>query len=186
MKKFLLIAAVLLSTVALVSASYADPESDDAAHVYVNVNPNIAVQAPTTVDLGDLQTGTVSEDITFRIDANTEAVALRGFVTKLYKGDDPTGTEVAPIDVDTSAQLPMDPANANEIQGGDGIAAYQTTGEYNGFLGDGTETLVFESSQDGHFSQDVTIRPTWVNLDNEKPQGEYSGFVVLYASVVGA
>jgi hypothetical protein len=183
--KFFIMLAVLGMVGFVANGASADPSGQASAHVYLTVDPNIAVQAiDANVDLGTTQTGDVSLPITFRIDANTEGVAISGLVTDLYKGDDPNGTEVAPIPVNLSAGFPIDPDNANEIAGGDGIASYVNNPTYNGFVAHGTEQLTFESSQNGHFSQNVLVSPTWNNTDNEKPQGEYSGWVVLYSSIV--
>lgn len=185
MKKLMVLVLALLCVGALVSGAYADPKANAVAHVYLTVNPNIALQAlDSNVNIGTLQTGDAKFPIRFRVDANTEAVVLSGLVTKLYKGNDPTGTEVKPIPVNETVGLVIDPANAKEIKGGTGIANYTGTSNYNGFDGSLTEELTFESSQNGHFSQEVVVTPTWKNDDNEKPQGEYSGFVILYASVV--
>ena len=168
----------------------ADELGNASAHVYLNINPNISMSAEGTVDGGTLQTGQASIDILFRIDANTEAVELSAFVSPLFKGNDPAGTEVAPIPVDLGAGVVMNPTAANEIQGGDGVAQYlgaaidpwvAPEGDFPGFE---TEALVFESSQNGHFSQDVLVTAAWENTDPEKPQGEYSGYVVLYGGVV--
>jgi hypothetical protein len=168
----------------------ADELGSASAHVYININPNISMGSVGLVDGGTLQTGQAAIDILFRIDANTEAVELSAFVSPLFKGNDPAGTEVAPIPVDLGAGVKMDPTAANEIQGGNGVAPYlgaatnpwiAAEGAFPGFE---TEALVFESSQDGHFSQDVLVTATWENSDPEKPQGEYSGYVVLYGGVV--
>ena len=40
-----------------------------------------------------------------------------------------------------------------------------------------TESLRFESSQNNHFSQDVFVTVTWIQIDPEQPTGEYSGRV---------
>ncbi len=186
MKKLLALALALV-VLGAASYSYADFSSEAVAHVYVQVNPNIAVSAiDSNVNMQTIQSDDITWPITFRIDANTESVGISGLVTKLYKGDDPTGTEVLPIPVKTSAGLVIDPTNASEVAGGDGIAAYVGVGSYLGFAGELSEALTFESSQDNHFSQEVEVSPTWFNIDEEKPQGEYSGYVVLYATIYGA
>ena len=167
------------------TAAYADPKGQAIAHVYLEINPNIAVQAiDSNVNLGTLQTGDVSLPIRFRIDANTEAVKISGWVTDLYKGDDPFNKDVAPIVVNLSNGFPIKPTNAHEIAGGNGIASYTGQTDYLGFNTHTTEELTFESSQNGHFSQDVLVSPSWKNTDPEKPQGEYSGWVILYAGIV--
>lgn len=185
----LAVAVVLLSIVASVGIASADPTANAMAHVYMNIDPNISVQAvDSNISAGTLQTGDRSVPITFRIDANTEAVSMSALVTKLYKGDDPRNTEVTPIPVNLSAKVIMQPDNANPINGGSNEASYigdgSVTTSKGTFAGSLTEQIIFESSQDGHFSQNVEITPTWTNEDNEKPTGQYSGYVVLYSAVV--
>ncbi len=182
----LIMSLVAVGMMAIVATTvYADPAGQAAAHVYLKINPNIAVQAiDSNLNLGTLQTGDVSLPILFRIDANTEAVAISGLVTDLYKGDDPTNKDVAPIVVDLTKGFPISPEHAKQIAGGNGIASYIGSSPYNGFNGHTTQQLTFESSQNGHFSQNVQVQPAWINTDNEKPQGEYSGWVVLYSSVI--
>lgn len=186
MKK-LLVLVLALVVIGAASYSYADPAASAVAHVTLTINPNIALQViESHVNMGTTQTGDVQFPIRFRIDANTQSVGISGLVTKLYKGDAPNISEVEPIPVNLTAGLLIDPEFANEVAGGDGIASYVGTADYLGFAGEVTEALTFESGQNNHFSQDVTVAPTWNNADEEKPQGEYSGYVVLYATIYGA
>lgn len=191
-RKLLALSAALFLLVASAGIASADPSASATAHVYITIDPNISVQAiDSNVDAGTLQTGDRSVPITFRIDANTEAVAMSALVTKLYKGDDPKGTEVAPIPVNESAGVIMDADFANPINGGENKADYIGSGNVTNnkgtFQGSLTKQIIFESSQSGHFSQNVEIIPTWTNEDtiagNEKPRGQYSGYVVLYSAV---
>ncbi len=188
MKKSI-IALAILALLGFAGTAMADPTDNAVSHVFLNIVENIAVSAiDANIAAANLQTGEVSLPITFRVDANTEAVDLSVLVTKLYKGDDPAGTEVAPID-EAGGGVLIDPANANEMNGGDGFAEFHTAGsittEKGTFVGSLTEEVIFESSQNGHFSQDVEVVPSWSNSDDEKPVGQYSGYVVLYAAVVG-
>ena len=168
-----------------------------STHVFLQIDPNISMSAAAPeVDGGTLQMGQALVLIDFRIDANTEAVQLSAIVTPLYKGNDPTGVEVLPIPVDLPAGVAIDAVNANEIQGGDGIAPYldPTPGAVpipdlvdapeGLFPGHPTVEVIYESSQSGHFSQDLTLAVAYQNDDPEKPQGEYSGYVVLFGGVV--
>lgn len=189
MNKCMTVLAIAVLALALTSTvAFADPNDNAAAKVFLNIDPNIAISGPASVNAGTLQTGPKSVEITFRVDANTEAVKLSALVTDLWKGDDPTGTAVSPIPVDQEAGVEMDPTNANPINGSDSVAQYTGTGSYSAsegvFPGRTTEQITFESSQNGHFSQNVVVTPQWVNIDNEKPQGQYSGYVVLFAGVV--
>ncbi len=188
-KSLLIVAGICLLLFGMASSALADPAASAVAHVYMNVAPNIAVEAvDANVDAGTLQTGERQVPITFRVDANTQAVAMSVLVTQLYKGNDPTNTEVNPVRISTPRGVAIDPDNANEVNGGDGVAMYvgpsSMTNEKGTFEGMETEVLTFESSQNAHFSQNVEVTPTWVNTDNEQPQGQYSGYVVLYAAVL--
>lgn len=188
MKKSILLLAAFTFLVVCSSFATADMTDNAASHVFVNIVPNIAVSATDgNVAAQSLQTGEIDVPISFRIDANTEAVDLSVLVTNLYKGNDPAGTEVAPI-LPSGGGVQIDPDNANEMAGGDGFAEFVTGGSYTNdkgtFEGMQTQEVIFESSQNGHFSQNVEVIPSWSNSDDEKPVGQYSGYVVLYAAVV--
>jgi hypothetical protein len=72
------------------------------------------------------------------------------------------------------------PTDANPINGGSNVAAYTGPGDPIGdYPTEMTETIVYESSQNNHFSQDVYITVTWNQGDPEKPMGQYSGKVKL-------
>lgn len=178
----------VLGVVLFAAVAHADLEGSAKTHVYLDIVANIAV-APVApiVDGGQIQTGDAVIPIIFRIDANTEAVKINVGVSDLYKGNDPEGTEVAPIPVNLSEGVIIDPVAGNEVEGGNGVAQYVSTGTISAAEGifDSaiTETLKFESSQNGHFSQEVVVTPVWTNEDDEKPQGEYSGYVELVALV---
>lgn len=180
--KILLAVALVLCLAC--SVGYADKTGSATALVYVTVNPNITI-APVTgiVNAGTVQTGIFDAAITYRVDANVEQLCFFVEVSPLFKGDDPN-SEVPPIPIDLSEGVAILPANANPLAGGCDIADYIGAGAVvEGFPTSLTETLYFESSQSGHFSQDVVVLASW-NQDNpEKPMGEYSGIVRLTAMV---
>jgi hypothetical protein len=184
MKRVALVLSVLAVIGFAVGTSYADPKGDAKAHVYVKVDPNIAVKPlAATVNAGTVQVGNFSAIVPFRVDANTEAVNLWAACSQLYKGNDPLGTEVAPIAL--SGGVPIQPTNANPVGGASNVASYAGAGEdVDGFPTLITNSIVFESSQNGHFSQDVSVTCSWNQDDPEKPTGEYSGVVKFYAEVV--
>jgi hypothetical protein len=178
--------------VALLSSSaFADRENQAMSHVFVNVDPNIAVQALTgNVGLGTVQLGSFGGSVMFRVDANEEAVTLGVATTDLYKGDDPTNEDVRPLPVDLKRGATISPSNANPVQGGTNVAEYDSEGipiptpfgDMNGYR---TNDITFESSQNGHFSQDVNVDVGWLQPDPEQPKGEYSGYVILYTALLG-
>jgi hypothetical protein len=177
--------AIIILAVALIAGSaFADTTATATAHVYVRVAQNIAVTVLTpNVDLFSIQTGEFPGTIRFRIDANTEAVAISIAPTYLYKGDDPTNTAVTPILLSEAFAALIEPTNANPIAGGLNEAPYEFTYNYNGFFGMQSAFITFESSQPGYFSQDVFATVYWFQPDDEKPMGEYSGYVTMWAAV---
>ncbi len=181
MKKLIAILAISLVT-GFSSIGFADLSSSMVANVYVVVAPNVAI-APlgSYISADSIQHGTFSTDVTFRIDANQEAVQLSAAASPLFKGDDPTNNDVAPIPLDEAAGIRIKPTNANPFAGGSNVAQYSTATDIEGFPGLQTNSITFESSQNGHFSQNVTLTVWWNQDDHEKPTGEYSGKVRLSA-----
>jgi len=177
------ITLTIVGLLLITGAAFADTTGVAWGHVYVNVVSNISVSVITSnVGLGSIQTGIFPGEVTFRVDANAEQVALSAAATELYKGDDPTDPTVAPIALWTTAGALIEPTDASPVQGGSNVGMFTMPFNYNGFLGMQTDYIAFESSQQGFFSQNVFVTVAW-NQDNpEKPQGEYSGFVCLYAA----
>jgi hypothetical protein len=159
-----------------------------SCHVYVDVIPNVAVMAmQPVVDLGSIQTGVFSGTIPFRVDANTERVRIWGAVTKLYKGDlggPPDSLDVEPIKIQFLSTLGIYPHNGNPVGGEDNEAVYYTLFFVDGLQGYMAQPIVFESAQNGHFSQQVDLVARWEQADPEKPMGEYSGKVRIFTEVV--
>jgi hypothetical protein len=87
-------------------------------------------------------------------------------------------------DDDGPAGIEIVPASANPVGGGAHRAIYTQATEVCGFPGMLTDSIVFESAQNNHFSQQVDLHVTWDQDDPEKPMGEYSGCVALFAWIV--
>jgi hypothetical protein len=182
MARFMLILAACIF--AFSGLALADETGHATAHVFVDVNPNIAVSVLTpNVDLGTIQMGTFPGIFIFRVDANVEMVALWVEATYLYKGNDPFDPLVDPIILAREVGATIEPTNANPVEGNSNIVPFLETVDYNGFTAWLSDQMEFESSQPGYFSQDVTLTVAWDQPDPEKPQGEYSGWVIFYASV---
>ena len=176
------IAAFVLNTGAL-----ADTSGSSAAHVYVTVAPNVSVGVlDSNLQLPDVQVGGITADVSFRVDSNEEAVTLGVATTALYKGGDPTNAAVAPLNVDQTIGATITAAHANPTQGASHVAQYNPTAiDFNGFIGFQTNDIPFESSQYRRFSQDVNVHVGWQQMNPEQPQGQYSGYVVLYTALLG-
>jgi hypothetical protein len=181
MKRTFAIMIALAFCLAFVPVASADLQSNATAHVWVDVAANVAVTTiDSQVNLGSVQLGSFDANILFRVDANMENVDLWVYATKLYKGDDPTNSDVKPIEVNNTGGVVIAPKNANATKGGSNVAAYNGDIELDGFSGYSFAPINFESSQNGHFSQDVNVTVSYIQDDPEKPMGEYSGKVRLY------
>ena len=186
---------VLLATIVLgfcllgTQAAFADLEGTATSHVFATVSPNMTVSAQANVDAGTVQTGDFSALCTFTIEANTQQVSIYAESTDLWKGDilvDPTDPDYTPpIPLNLSVPIAVGLDLASPLGGADPELVWTgTAGDINGFPSQLTNPLGLESAQVGHFSQDMDLEVTWNQADPEKPQGEYSGYVKLYAMVI--
>lgn len=181
MKRLISLVIVGIFALTFAPVAFADLDGDASSHVWVDVVPNVAVAVlDTQVDIGEIQTGDFSSTITFRVDANMEDVNLSALVTDLYKGDDPTDATVAPIVVNNAAGVVIAPTDANPTNGATNVAILAPGALFGDFTASQSSEINFESSQNGHFSQDVDVTVTWTQDDPEKPQGEYSGHVQFF------
>jgi hypothetical protein len=155
------------------------------AHVWVDVVANVAVGVATpNVDIGEVAYGKFPAQVVFRVDANVESVKLTVVATDLYKGDDPASIFVIPVCTDAGEGALVQPTNANAMAGHGNLLAW-TGGDttLNGMNAVQSETVEFESGQNGHFSQDVMVTVKYNQIDPELPKGEYSGFVKLVVEI---
>jgi hypothetical protein len=164
-----------------------DLNSSATADVHVKVVPNVSVTpvAPI-VDAGSIQSGDLTVPIVFNVHANTEAVRLWVAVSQLYKGDQPVNPTVNPIPVKLSAGATIAPQGASVLGGGSNVAGLPslpntTIGAFPAYL---SNTIDFESMDNGSFSHPVTVTIVWTLSDPQQPQGDYSGEVQLFAMVL--
>jgi hypothetical protein len=183
MKQVMIVAVVAL---ALSTVAMADPNSitqgSATAKVFVNIVPSLSVQPATpivnanTVSLGDF-----TATIDFTVHANQEAVCFFVEVSPLFKGDDPNST-VLPIPIETSAGVVVQPDGANPLGSVSNVLQFNAgTSVVDGFPALVTNTLCYESSDNGTFSHVVHVTVVWNQNDPQKPQGQYSGKVRLTA-----
>lgn len=183
MKKSILATAITASLALVAGNVLADTSGDAAQKVFVNVDPNIAVTAPTdpSTTMGAVQAGMFSGTVTFQVDANEEAVVLGVTATDLYKGDVCSANpDVTPIPVDTTTGATVAPAQANPLSGASNVLTWASQDTYLGCNGQRSEDVTFESSQSGHFSQAVPVTVNWNLTNPEQPKGEYSGYIILH------
>ncbi len=174
-----------MALLALVAApAYADTQGAATASVTVNVNPNVSLSAKTPlVNAGTIQTGDFFAQVTWTVGANLEQVSFFLEASDLYKGDDPVNISVAPIALNTNKPAEFAPQFGSELNAGDNKAVWVTGAgaPIGAYPTKKTETAIFESSQNGHYSQDVSTKIWFVQPDPEKTVGQYSGKVRLTA-----
>ncbi len=181
----LTLGGVGIAATVLTSGALADTFSSSQAHVYVTINSNVSVAIlDANKQLSPIQVGTTTADVGFRVQANQQTLTLGVGATDLYKGGDPTNTEVTPLKVDESLGATISPTNANPTDGASNVARFVSDITVNGMHGRRTNDISFESSQNGRFGQDVHVHLGWRQTDPVQPLGEYSGYVVLYTALL--
>jgi hypothetical protein len=161
--------------------THAQTQSSADTRVNVPVPATVAVLPIQPVwDLSPVATGSFSAILTWRVEANVDTILMMIEASDLYKADDPTNTEIAPIPVDESRPVAITAEHANQINGGSNNAAWVSLGEtISGFPTRRTEIVTFESSQVELFTQLVSTQIFYNQRENVKPMGEYSGRVKI-------
>ena len=164
-------------------------EQEAFCHVFVEVDANVAVRPMVpSFDMYSVQTGEFTGRIPFIVDANTQKVRIWTAASKLYKGDvadyNPDSLDVAPIPFLYDSGVEIYPASGTPVGGQDNHVEFIGLHLIDGYPGVLTQSIVFESAQNNHFSQQVDMVVHWDQDDPEKPMGEYSGKVKMLAEVV--
>ena len=187
MRKVLAVLFVAALVAVFASPTMADLAGYSKKKVYVNVDPDVSVSSgptgTTPISLGSIQRGLILGTINFRVDANREQVALQVLATDLYKGDDPFNNAVTPILLCAGEPVTIRPTNANPVNSGSNEASPIGPDYIDSWPATKFESITFESSQNGHFSQNVDVSVCWNQDQVEKPVGQYSGYVKLCAMI---
>ena len=187
MAKRTILAALLMGVIASFMAMpvYADREGDALAHVWIWVDPTIAVNVLTPdVDMGSTQHGPFGWCIPFRVDANSQMIYISAMATNLYKGDSPHTSEAPPLPVNIAAGILIGCTDATPMGAEPRLRQYETSPvDFNGYVAWWIIGCNWESGQIGRFSQDVGLCVGWIQPDPEQPMGEYSGFVKILAMI---
>ncbi len=171
----------------LLAPSVLSGKSDTAlAHVYVNVIPNIAVQAiaqPVAAIPAVMSTGAFPIAAQFNIAANTDRVEIGCVASALHRAAVPSSTDR--IDVKKNMGCSIDATLANPLNGAVAKAQYQQdiTVDIGGFPASPTNLVAFQSYQDARFNMNVSLI---VHYDFDRlnmPQGQYGGVVKLVALI---
>ena len=168
----------------LAALAWADTRSSGVGNMLVEVTPTVAVTTVAEPEIQLVQTGQFEGILTFLVEANVSQVCIFVEASGLYLGNDPSNDAVEPIPVDTSVPALIDPMHATPLNGGSHEAAWTGDGTPVGMFDTKlSESICFQSSQDGIFSQEVDVAVTWVQNDPEKRTGMYGGKVRLTALV---
>ena len=99
MKKYVVVLMVVVIALAAVSFAYADTEARACRTVFATIDPNVSLIPSSTLEInaGTYQTGDITAQVGFRVDANKEQVEFYVEASELFKGADPTDATVAPI-----------------------------------------------------------------------------------------
>ncbi len=191
MKRVLMLILCALVLGLAFTPAHADSVTSGTARVAVNVNPIIAI-TPGGPPTPTVQTGIFTIPVPFTIGANFQTLQFQVEATDLFKADvvGIAGQQVPPIPLvltRTPGVCLFALTSGNALNGdanvipGPFVATGTNLGNFPSYLS-GVRT--FQSSQAGHFSQDVTLSCFWNQGDSEKPTGQYSGFVRLIGVVV--
>jgi hypothetical protein len=126
--------------------------------------------------------GAFSMTCDYQVRANMRDVQFFVEQSPLFKATDPTGKVVAPIPVDTSKGVTLQPVRGIARSGHGNMLMFTGNGaNVGGVQTLRTEAATFSSSQANTFSQEVGVTCWWSQADSAKPPGEYSGIVRLTA-----
>ena len=161
------------------SPTRADTQATGVARVLVTVPPSIAVAPIQPLwDLSTVQKGSFSAIITWRVEANVQSIQMMLEASDLYKADDPSNTEIAPVPLDSTRPADILAEHATATNGaGSGVSWIGPGAPINNFPTMRSDTVIYESSQLGTFSQLVTTRVYYDQQDAIKPMGQYGGRV---------
>ncbi|MFH1689092.1 MAG: hypothetical protein ABIE42_02505 [Candidatus Eisenbacteria bacterium] len=184
MRQTLLLLMLAVFVTGVTGTTFAETDDDAVTAVFVRVLPTMVVEPGASFfDMGRVGVGEIRGYMPFVVDSNVQTVAFMASASLLFKGADAVDPEVPPIDLLADAGVSFSIADGGPTGGHDNIAAFTDLCDVNGFPGLETEWVEFESSQNNRFSQGVIMEVTWIQDDPEKPRGEYTGFVELFAMV---
>ena len=178
-----IIAALLIPTFAalavLPNAAAGGSSGSGTVRVTCTVASDVAVTPmEATADAGIIRTGAFSITCNYNVRANMREVQLFVEQSPLFKAGDAAGKPIAPIPVDTSKGVTVQPGNGTAKGGHGNMLAFVGNGAaVQGFQTLKTEAVTFSTSQPGGFSQQVGVTCWWSQADLQKPPGEYSGVV---------
>jgi hypothetical protein len=176
---------VALAALAFAGVASADWSGEATTRVFVNVDPNIALYAlDDNVDMGIIQMEIFDGYIPWRIDANTQNCLFWAAASYLYKAGNFETPDVDPIMLCEMNGIRIEVPQGDPVGDEDEWLLFVAPTTIDGFPGRSTESVEFESSQDGHFSQDIMMTVQWNQDHEEKTMGEYKGKVLLAGEVV--
>lgn len=173
MKKLLVILLALAVT-SIARPTSASTSASVVFSVHVTVAPSITVAVPhCDVEAGAIGTGEFEAQMLLRVDANMDKVGIFVEASDLFKGDDPSGADVAPIPVKAAKLEAENPGPTHD------------DGDRTDFRGVGTPIGDFQTKKTNTVwiegSRQFGVGVLYFQADPERPQGEYSGKIRLTA-----
>ena len=181
MKGAFLVGSVICLAAVTIAAPSTHAQSQVAVTRVIGTVPASIAVAPVQPvwDLSTILNGPFSAVVTWRIEANVSSVQIMLEASALYKGDDPSNADVAPIPLDTNRPVDISAEHAHDTSGSDRAAWISAGAPIDSFPTVRTQVLTYESSQLGLFSQLVTTRIYYNQQEQIKPMGQYSGRVKI-------
>lgn len=190
MKHLAMVLALIAGAAYLSAPALADETNSAAAHVIVNVVPNVAVTANTPqVVVNSIQSAEFNVAVQFQVQANTQVLDLSVQASNLFKHDDTTSPYVIPLKSGTetvSATIasgsPLGGANNKLSFTGPAASPISVIGH--SYPAMTTATKRYGSGQGEFWNQAVDVTVAYDQSSQTLPTGEYSGAIQLTALVV--
>lgn len=189
--KYLTVCLALLAAAAFVaSPATADETNSAAAHVIVNVAPNVAINANTPqVVVSAIQSEEFEVEVRFQVQANTQVLDLSVQASNLYKHDDTSSPYQIPlksgsetVEVVIASGSPL--GGANNLLTFTGPAASPISVNGRSYPAMSTGLKRYGSGQGEFWNQETTVTVAYDQANETLPTGEYSGGIQLTAVVV--
>jgi hypothetical protein len=179
----LFISAALICLVAA-PVALADDNDSDWGGVFVEILPTVDVTySGGFVDLGQANANDlICANLDYVVHANGQQIGMRCGASVLYKDDNPSASNIIPVDETTEATITAYYDTWTDAQSLLPIFDIDyPLGPYGVVTIHHTDWMEFASGDGGTWSYPVSVDICWRGYDAEIFQGRYSGAIVLWA-----